>query len=236
MLILYKKSMDYSVLLQTQVFRGIQISEIEDMLNMIPWQVKKYKAKTLIVQSGEEVKNLMIVVKGSVKGEMVDYAGRVIKIEDITAPGALASAFMFGDINRFPVNVISISEAEILFMKKSDFLRLMMKNDILLMNFLDMISNRSQFLSEKIKFLNFKTIKSKLAQYILEKAGDERSSIILDMTQNNLADYFGVARPSVGRALGEMEAAGFIEARGKNIRLLDKKGLVDLTRDQSGSV
>jgi len=228
--------MDYSVLLKTHVFRGIQISEIEDMLNMVPWQIKKYHSKTLIVQSGEEVRNLMIVVKGSVKGEMVDYAGRVIKIEDIPAPGALASAFMFGNSNRFPVNVISLSETEILFIKKSDFLHLMMKNDILLMNFLDMISNRSQFLSEKIKFLNFKTIKSKLAQYILGKAGNERSSIIFDMTQNNLADYFGVARPSVGRALGEMEADGFIEARGKNIRLLDKKGLADLTRDQAGSV
>ncbi len=35
----------------------------------------------------------------------------------------------------------------------------MMKNNIILVNFLDMISNRSQFLSEKIKFLTFKTIK-----------------------------------------------------------------------------
>jgi len=29
----------------------------------------------------------MIVIMGIVKGEMVDYAGRVIKIEDIPAPG-----------------------------------------------------------------------------------------------------------------------------------------------------
>ena len=55
----------------------------------------------------------MIVFNGVVKGEMVDYAGRVIKIEDIPAPGALASAFMFGSNNRFPVNVICISDTEI---------------------------------------------------------------------------------------------------------------------------
>ncbi|MCX6329248.1 MAG: hypothetical protein NTZ85_07005 [Bacteroidia bacterium] len=30
------------------------------------------------------------------------------EIEDIPAPGALASAFMFGNRNRFPVNVITI--------------------------------------------------------------------------------------------------------------------------------
>ena len=84
-----------------------------------------------------------------------------------------------------------------------------------------MISNRSQFLSEKIKFLNFKTIKGKLAHFILQKAENEKTTIILDMTQNDLADFFGVARPSVSRALGELEQEGFIEAAGKNIRILE---------------
>ena len=47
----------------------------------------------------------------------------------------------------------------------------------------------------------------------------------LDMTQNDLADFFGVARPSVARALGDLEEEGFIEARGKNIKILDREGL-----------
>ncbi len=95
-----------------------------------------------------------------------------------------------------------------------------------------MISNRSQFLSEKIKFLNFKTIKNKLAHYILQIAAEkDKTSIVLNMTQNELADFFAVARPSVSRALGELEDEGFIEAAGKNIRILDKKGLAGLTAD-----
>jgi CRP-like cAMP-binding protein len=162
---------------------------------------------------------------------MVDYAGKVIKIEDIAAPGALAPAFMFGNRNRFPVNVISITDAEFLIIEKPDFLRLLMQNDIILVNFLDMISNRSQFLSEKIKFLNFKTIKGKLAHFILQKAGKDKNSVVLEMTQSDLADFFGVARPSVARALGEMEEMGLIEARGKNIKVLDRKNLADLTSD-----
>ena len=106
-----------------------------------------------------------------------------------------------------------------------------MRSDRILINFLDMISNRSQFLSEKIKFLSFKTIKGKLAQFILQRAGEDKSDIVLEMTQNDLADFFGVARPSVARALGEMEDAGLIEARGKNIKILDKQGLAILTAD-----
>ena len=114
---------------------------------------------------------------------------------------------------------------------KSDFLRLLMKYDALLVNFLDMISSRSQFLSEKIKFLNFKTIKGKLAFFILQKSGINGALITLGMTQNELADFFGVARPSIARALGELEDEGYIEAKGKSIKIIDKEGLAELTID-----
>ena len=217
--------MDYSLLLKAPIFNNLSIKEIERLLSAITHRIRKFRAGSFIAQSGEMVDSLMIVLNGVVKGEMVDYAGRIIKIEDIPAPGALASAFMFGDRNRFPVNVIAVSETELLIIEKSEFLKLLMKNDKILINFLDMISNRSQFLSEKIKFLNFKTIKGKLAQFILQRAGDNTSEIVLKMTQNDLADFFGVARPSVARALGEMEEEGLIEAKGKNIKILDKKQL-----------
>jgi CRP-like cAMP-binding protein len=223
--------MNYSLISHASLFKSLTTEEIETILSGVPHRIKKFQAGSLISQSGEPVNSLIIIIEGIVKGEMVDYAGRVIKIEDIPAPGALASAFMFGNNNRFPVNVIAISDGELLLIEKSDFLKLLMRNDIILVNFLDMISNRSQFLSEKIKFLNFKTIKEKLAHYILQKAGKERSSVILDMTQNDLADFFGVTRPSIARALGELEDEGYLEAKGKNIKIIDKERLADLTID-----
>jgi CRP/FNR family transcriptional regulator, dissimilatory nitrate respiration regulator len=223
--------MDYSLLSNAHLFKGMTSVQVENLLSAVPFRVMKFRAGSMISLSGEPVNKLIIVTEGIVKGEMTDYSGRVIKIEDIPAPGALASAFIFGDRNRFPVNVIAVSDAELLFIGKPDFLKLLMKHDTLLVNFLDMISNRSQFLSEKIKFLNFKTIKGKLANYILQKAGNEGISVSLGMTQNDLADFFGVTRPSVARTLGDLEEQGFIEAKGKNIRILNKEGLADLTID-----
>ena len=223
--------MDYSLLSNAPLFKGISPDEIEIILKSVPNRIKKFQAGSIISQSGEPVNSLMVVTKGAVKGEMVDYTGRVIKIEDIPAPGAIAPAFIFGSRNKFPVNVVAITDIEMLLIEKPYFLKLLMKNDIILVNYLDMISNRSQFLSEKIKFLNFKTIKGKLAHYILQKAGQEKSSVNLNMTQSDLAEFFGVARPSVARALSGMEADGYIEAKGKNIHIFDKEGLADLTID-----
>jgi CRP-like cAMP-binding protein len=205
--------------------------EVNNILKIIPHTIKRYKAGSMIAQSGDEVKALRIVTSGVVKGEMVDYSGRVIKIEDVAAPGALAAAFIFGPGNRFPVNVIAVTDAELLIIEKPGFLKLLMKEGRVLINFLDMISNRSQFLSEKIKFLNFKTIRSKLAQFILKSAGGGEKTVILGMKQDDLAEFFGVARPSVARALGELESEGLIEAKCMKIKILDESGLEDLTTD-----
>ena len=221
--------MDYSLLSESPLFSGILPDEIDRIMQEVPHRIRKFRKGALIAQSGEQVNSLLLVLAGKVKGEMVDFAGKVIKIEDIPASGALASAFMFGSRNRFPVNVVAITEASILIIDKSDFLSLMRRDNRILINFLDMISNRSQFLSEKIKFLNFKTIKGKLAQFILQLAGNKTDSVSLRMTQNEIADFFGVARPSVARALGDMEQEGLITASGKNIRIEDRQRLAALT-------
>jgi CRP-like cAMP-binding protein len=223
--------MDYSLLSASSLFAGIRPDEIEKIIRNVPYRVRKINEGSLIAQTGEPVGSLMIVLTGKVKGEMIDFAGKVIKIEDIPASGALASAFMFGNKNRFPVNVVAMTEVSLLSIDKADFLKMLKSDERILVNFLDMISNRSQFLSEKIKFLNFKTIKGKLAQFILQRAGKERNSVNLDITQAEIADFFGVARPSVARALGEMEHDGLISASAKNIRIIDRKKLSALTSE-----
>lgn len=223
--------MDYNILIRSPLFRGMSVEEIEKTFSAVHPRTRNFKSGTLVYQSGDQVKSLSIVTDGFVKGEMIDFTGRVIKIEDIKAPAAIAPAFLFGKNNRFPVNVIAVPDTELMIIDKPDFLRMLNENSTILVNFLDMISNRSQFLSDKIRFLNFKTIKAKLAQYILELSGGNKTEIRLDRTQNDLADYFGVARPSVGRALGDLEEQGIIETNGKNIRLLRRDDLAMLTSE-----
>jgi len=174
--------MDYSVLLKAPLFSGMTLAEIMQVISVTPYRVRNYNAGTMISLSGETVSAFMMVIEGTVKGEMVDFSGRVIKIEDVSASGALAAAFIFGSRNKFPVNVVAMADTSLMIIEKNDFVWFLKSNDRLLTNFLDMISNRSQFLTEKIKFLNFKTIRGKFAQYILQNAGADKSEIKLAMT------------------------------------------------------
>jgi CRP-like cAMP-binding protein len=221
--------MDYTIFLKSPLFSGINIEEIRKILESTPYQLRSYSAGALIAQSGDQVPGFMMVLQGIAKGEMMDFTGRVIKIEDIHASGFLASAFIFGNRNRFPVNVLAVSDIKLLVIEKKNFLAFLRKNDSILLSYLNIISNRSQFLSDKIRFLNFKTIKGKLAQYILQKAYPDKFEILLDLTQNELAEFFGVARPSIARVIGELEEKKLILTKGKSVKILDKKGLSELT-------
>jgi CRP/FNR family transcriptional regulator, dissimilatory nitrate respiration regulator len=225
---LQKKRFMVQNLEECLLFNGLNSNEIEQQFLNIPFQLKKYKKEELIAIAETEVKCLFILSQGSVRGEMTDDSGRTIKIEDIEAPNLLAPAFLFGNQNKFPVNIIANKESSIISVQKVDFIKLLQSNGLILTNFLNNISNRAQFLSGKLKFLSFQTIKGKLAHFFIQiskKAGTD--VFISPKSQNELAEMFGVARPSLSRAIREMDKEGLIKAEGKNIKILNKKGLMN---------
>lgn len=205
--------------------------EIESFIQSFSHQVKKYTKDELIAISGEEITAQLIVVSGSVKGEMVDFTGKTIKIEDIIAPRPLAPAFLFGKNNVYPVNIVANESASILSIPKSSFIQMMQKDERVLKSVMNIISNRAQFLSNKIKFLSFQSIKGKLANYLLEKMEISKSDeVLLDKSQAQLAELFGVTRPSLGRTIREMDHEGVVEAKGRVVKILDKVKLSSLLR------
>ena len=210
------------------VFRGVPEKETEKLLNTIHFQIKTFQKDDIIAIAGEPVSSLYIILEGSVKGEMIDYSGKTIKIEDVEAPKPLAAAFLFGKNNTFPVTVTANTPVKILSVPVAEFLKLLQNNSQILKNYLNSISTRTQFLSQKLHFLNFKTIKEKMAHFLLQKAGDRLHSVELNMTQQQMADMFGVSRPSLARVLGEMQKDNLIRIDKKTIILSDKQKLNEL--------
>ncbi|WP_321997590.1 Crp/Fnr family transcriptional regulator [Draconibacterium orientale] len=222
---------DYSILIKSPLFSGIPEDECRALFSKIHYQVRKFEKDAIVVQGGEEVKNLFVVLSGSVRGEMIDYSGKTVKIEDIEAPRPLAAAFLFGKENKFPVTVTANKKAELLAIPVVEFLKLLQLNTRLLRNYLNSISTRAQFLSQKLHFLSFKTIKEKVAHFLLQQAGDRLHSFELKNTQQQLAELFGVTRPSLARVLGEMQSENLIKIEKKTVTLLDKEGLNSLLKN-----
>lgn len=220
-----------ALLAQSPVFRGIPEEELCKLFRQIHFQIKSYQKNDLIVSGGEICDRLLIIQQGSVRAEMNDYSGKTIKIEDIDAPLPLATAFLFGKENRFPVTVTANNSVETIVIPKGEFVKMLQLNSLILNNYLNAISTRAQFLSQKLKFLSFKTIKQKIAHFLLEKAGDRLSIIDIPQSQEQLAEMFGVTRPSLARTLGEMAQDGLIENQRRAIKILDKERMNQLLKN-----
>lgn len=220
----------YNTISGSQLFLGIKPEELSVLFSKVSYQVKKFQKGEVIALREDPCNSLMVVIKGSVRGEMLDFSGKTIKIEDIEAPRAIASAFLFGQKNILPVDVISNEDVELLFIPKSSVVRMFRDSQQFLNNYLDSISNRAQFLSTRIYFLSFKTIKGKLAQYILGLSKHGNPNIKFPKTQQEIAEFFGVTRPALARVIGELEREDIIQVERKMITIIDREKLTKLIR------
>jgi CRP/FNR family transcriptional regulator, dissimilatory nitrate respiration regulator len=219
--------MQYAELLsKSPVFRNTTPARVEELMQKITWQTRRYNKGEMVAQAEDPCEFLMIVVEGSVKGEMSDASGKVIKIEDIQAPGAIALAFIFGQHNRFPVNVTTNEETVMLLIPRPDLITLLQSDKQVLHNVLDAISSRGQFLSQKIRTLSMKSLRDKIANMLLELSKEQGNVVLLPGSQTELADYFGVARPSLARTLGELAEEGIITVDRRTITIHDRSRLM----------
>ena len=211
------------------LFRGITPGKLSANLEEISFHTHSYRKGEILARQGDVCNRLVILTKGSVRGEMIDYSGRLIKVEDIAAPRALAPLFLFGEENRFPVEVTANEPTEVIEIPKASVLELFRRNEQFLENYMNLSANYARTLSDKLFFMSFKTIRQKIASYLLRLYKQQQQlQITLDRSQQELSDYFGVSRPSLARELSHMQEDGMIIADRKQITILQKEWLIRL--------
>lgn len=154
---------------------------------------------------------LYSLCNGSVRTQMVSAEGKQLTIETLKAPQLLAPAFVFASENRFPVNIEAKEKCEILVINKNIFLEFLHQHPAVMRNFLQLVSDRTLFLSKKLNAFALQSLKSRILNYL------RMHGTILN--QQEVAQILGVARPSLARALSELASEGCIRMEEKEMRI-----------------
>ena len=210
------------------ICHNLAIDDEEAFLDDLKCTTKVYQKNEVIIRQGDLCDALYMLTLGSVKTEMTTENGGVLGIEIIKAPRPLASAYLFSDSNHFPVDVTSLEEVEVIRIPKAEIMRMMMTNPDFMKNYLTHNANRTQFLTNRLQLLSIKTIKGKIAHFLMEHAKDINQPFYIDKNQSELAAYFGVARPSLARSLSEMVQEGIIAINKKEYKILDMNKMKEL--------
>ena len=194
--------MEIHTLLKMPPFQGITEEELLSLILAPEHARRQCKPADFIAMQGEAYRSLFILCCGSVRTQMVSAEGKQLTIETLKAPQLLAPAFVFASENRFPVNILSIRRQRQMCIRDSP---------TVMRNFLQLVSDRTLFLSKKLNAFALQSLKSRILNYL------RMHGTILN--QQEVAQILGVARPSLARALSELASEGCIRMEEKEMRI-----------------
>jgi len=226
---------DLARLASCPLFAGIDPRELAAALAKLPHRAADIAQGNVALLAGCAYEDLRILLSGELSAEMTTEEGRTVVVESFHAPEAVATAVLFAPGRALPVTVVARSACRLAIIPRETLLSLSARFPPLLEALLTDMGARLSSLAEKLRALQFATLRERLADWLLRRAslaapppsGGHRL-VRLEASKERLATLFGVARPSLSRELGELERRGLVEVRGRTIAILDPAGLAKL--------
>ena len=184
------------------------------------FKIIDYKKEDIVYNEGEVCDHLSFVLEGEISVRTYSLNGKE-EILNIIYPGGI-----FGDIisysnkSTYIGHIISNKNSIIAHIKKNDWITLIQKDETLLINFLNHLTNKTFKTKMDNKLLLHKNIEDRIYFYLNTQIDKKKTRKIYITSVTNLANELNLPRPSVSRSLSIMETKGLIKRNKKEIEVL----------------
>lgn len=209
------------------LFRGISKEKIKEITVGINYVVNIYKKGEVIENEDNKCYYLGLILEGNVELQRIFTNGKYYTLKKFKAGDVFGEALVFVNDSTYPATVISSSKSKVLFINKDEIIKLCLKEEKILENFISLLSSKVIILNDKIKYLSFKSVREKVANYILEESKG-KNEVILNDTKEEVAAYLGMPRPSFSRELNNLKREGLIDYSRKNIVIINRELLEEI--------
>jgi CRP/FNR family transcriptional regulator len=221
------KSEHLEIIAETILFGGLNERELE-RVGKVALEKDFAKGQSVFVE-GEEGTGFYIVSRGLVKIYKISMDGKE-QILHIMGPGD-----PFGEVpvfsgQRFPANAETLTDSDLLFFPRHDFVDLIAHYPSLAMNMLSVLSARLRQFTIQIENLTLREVPARLAAYLIYVADRDKQAkaVTLDISKGQLASLLGTVPETLSRALTNMKNNGLIQTQGNTIVLLKRNELEEL--------
>lgn len=212
-------------LMTLPLFSGTDKKNIKDLLEN-KTITKEFARDQIIYMQNEKATTMDIILSGRLIVQNIDENGNILSIVSLTKGDMLGGNLIFSNNNEYPMTVTAQSKLELLSISKDMIIKLSQEDKVFLTNLLELFSDKALVLTGKIHSLARKTIREKIWDFLIFEANhQENKNIKLPISKKELADRFGVERPSLQRELKKMKDEGLIDYDSKTIRILGKEDL-----------
>jgi len=223
--------MTIDLLKRCPLFAGLKEEDLQKIRSIA--LLKKAGKKEVLFCDGEEARGFYVILSGKVKVYKVSPEGKEQILHVVSAPDPFAEAALFLE-GSYPAFAEALSDCQLLFFPKRDFIHLIERNPQLSINMIVTLSQYLKRFASLIEELSLKEVSSRVAKYLLDlslkqsKAGKNAEEVELDLSKTQLALKLGTISETLSRTLAKMKAKGVIDVRKNIIRLLDQEALREL--------
>ena len=208
------------------LFKGIDEENIIKMLNCLSASKKNIFKDEFVFHVGDRVKNVYIILEGSVHILDEDFWGNRSIIETMHHNTLFGEAYVFSTKENQLVSVIAAEDSVVL---EIDPMRLfkVCPNECschtqLIKNTLFILSEKIVQLTEKLGHIIQRTIREKLLSYLSKCAKRTgNSSFYIPYTRQQLSDYLCVDRSALSHELSKLQKIGVLRYRKNYFELLE---------------
>jgi CRP/FNR family transcriptional regulator len=212
------------LLANSLLFSGLPAEQLREIAAICV--SKRYPKGASIFFEGDPGIGFYMVASGKVKIFKMSFDGKE-QILHIFGPGE-----PFGEVpvfhgTPFPANAETLSEAELFFFPRSEFINLVTANPSLALNMLAVLALRLRRFATQIENLSLKEVPGRLASYLcyLMDEQQRQDKVVLDIPKGQLASLLGTSSETLSRIFNKMTEEGMIRVEGKTISILDVQGL-----------
>lgn len=220
----------FQILKKTALFYGLSDEKLEEYFQNGLYRTVGYSKGAIIYCQDELCKSLDVVLEGSASAQKIDNERNVLIVNQFTAGDTLGENLLFSQNGHFPMMIVADTEVEFLKLKKETILSIGQKDREFLSRLLTSISDKTLVLAGKINVLSRKTLRQKIADYLIYEYNMQNNlEILLHFSKKELAERLGVWRTSLSRELCKMKADGLIEYNAKWIRICKLAKLIEIS-------
>jgi len=182
---------------------------------------RRYKKDSFLFLAGEEARGFYYVTSGEVRVFRMDDSGREVEIVRLW-PGEFFGEAIAIASGKFPAFARAAEDTEALYFERLRMLRSIRSDPAVAEFFLILLADKCILLNKRIETLNLRTVRQRLAQYLLAHCAAGRScELNLTIKKSELAKYLGTISETLSRTFRRMKQEGLIEVRGRHIHVPD---------------
>lgn len=218
----------YDTLMSLPLLRGISSELLHNIISRTKFHFSKFNPADSIVETGQPCTRIKFIISGSVRTSIANKTGKFRVNQTLHAPDVLAPDFLFGRSTKFPFTARAISPTGIMEIDKSEYISLIMSDQVLLFNLLNLISTNAQKPVEGVLALSSGSLEERIAFWITSLTRSTARDITIECNHRDLSILFGVSRASFFTTLENMQSNGLITYSPTEIRILDRGRLIDM--------